>query len=117
MTPDRDNVSKLINEHPGSSLGFSDTDYEVTPREAKVVNKIKGRKGKIKTPQGTKAISGTALTVIAPTGLHFIPGGGAPIDIDQLTPILTVNSEINEAKAAIAKDKKRRKEKLNKPKK
>jgi len=113
MTPEPDSVARLIRRSAGGPLGFAEnSDDEVEPGEVVQVAVVKGRKGKVETPEGQRNVQGQARLIRVPQGLISIPGGeGCPISVDDLGKALEANNMARVARA-LSKDRKRRKEKL-----
>ncbi|NCN59250.1 hypothetical protein CO176_00030 [Candidatus Woesebacteria bacterium CG_4_9_14_3_um_filter_39_10] len=114
MTPEPDQISKLINRSKGkeSSLGFAGDTGEVESGQIIEVAIIEGRSAEVDTGKGKKKIRGTARAITTPKGLRFIAGGdNAPIRVDDLRLLLNVK-ETGQVKSALGKDRKRRRQNL-----
>jgi len=114
MTPEPDQISKLINRSKGkeSSLGFAGDTGEVESGQIIEVAIIEGRSAEVDTGKGKKKIRGTARAITTPKGLRFIAGGdNAPIRVDDLSKLLNMNQTI-QAQSALHRDRKRREQNL-----
>lgn len=115
MTPEPDQISKLIHQSKGkgSSLGFSGDDGEVSPREVTQVTEVRGRKHTIAISEGIKKIVAKARLVrTLDNGLEAIRGAeGSSIDVDDLKLLLN-SVEKRRVTKALRKDSKNKKQNL-----
>jgi len=111
MTPEPDNVSRLIKRSVKGPLRFAESDSEVEPGEIRQVVVVRGRKVKVETPEGQVKVQGRVRLIRTPKGLVSIPGGeGASISVDDLGKLLDEENTFR-VQSALHKDRERKKEK------
>ncbi|PIP57415.1 hypothetical protein COX03_03250 [Candidatus Woesebacteria bacterium CG22_combo_CG10-13_8_21_14_all_39_10] len=109
MTPEPDNVSRLIKRSVKGPLRFDENPQEVEPDQTVQVAIVVGRKVKVETPEGQVKVQGRARLIRTPKGLISIPGGeGASISVDDLGKLLNKESTLR-VQSALHKDRERKK--------